>query len=234
MVNIGSFRNAVFFLCYLFFNPRLGVLALKGLYLPVYIQFEWLKNYNVATVIDVGASSGKVTHVLHSIFPNAKIYSFEPIRSESDKIRRSENVTVENVALSNKSGAATFYQSHYSPTSSLLIPLQKIHTEKITVQTITLDSYFKNIKLEEPVLLKIDTQGTEKLILKGGENLLKRVSIIHIETSFASLYKNQSLFKEVYELLVKAGFEYSGSDNEAQIYPVFGPSQTTNSIFFKE
>lgn len=238
------FRNISFFLLYLIFNPHLISPALKKIYLPVYVQFEWLGKYNISTIIDIGASKGHVTKALHYLFPEATIYAFEPLEAESAKIKskiKSENVIAENVALSNKIGTATFYKSNCSPVSSMLPPLPKYAKrleslskfERITVKTTTLDSYFKNINLTGMVFLKIDTQGTEKLILEGGVNFLKDVSIIHIETSFVGLYKNQCLFKDVYNHLTKLGFKYMGSVNEAHFYPIFEPHEVINSIFLK-
>lgn len=234
-------RNVVFFLLYLLCNPRLIGLVFKNIYLPVYVQFEWLRKYNIQTIIDIGANCGHVTKTLYYLFPKATIYAFEPIKSESDKICKSENIIVENIALSNKSGTATLYKNNYSPASSLLsitpsyARKNKILSvfKKITVKSTTLDSYFKNIKLSGIVFLKIDTQGTEKLILEGGRNLLKKVSIIHVETPFVELYKNQGFFEDIYDYLIKLGFRYMGNVNEANFYPIFGTSEVTNSVFLK-
>lgn len=244
MGKITSFKNILFFFFYLICNPRLIPLALKNIYLPVLVQFEWLRKYDISIIIDIGASSGQVTKALYCLFPKAIIYAFEPLKTECARIQSkilSKNIIVENVALSNRSGTATLYKNSFSPASSMLPFLPEYAKknkniskfEKVKMKTITLDSYFKNIKLSGIVFLKIDTQGTEKLILEGGENLLRNVSIIHIETSFVGLYKNQYFFKDVYDYLINHGFEYMGSDNEAHFYPVFGPSETTNSIFLK-
>lgn len=244
MGKMTSFKNILFFFFYLICNLRLIPLALRNIYLPVFVQFEWLKRYNIATVIDIGANRGHTVKALHHIFPKADIYAFEPIKEECVKIKKrvfSPNLIVENVALSNREGITTLYKYNYTPASSML-PLLADYVkkfkglsgfERIQVKTTTLDSYFKNIRLTGMVLLKIDTQGTEKLILEGGENLLRNIAIIHIETSFVKLYKSQCLFKNVYNYLTKLGFTYMGSVNEAHFYPIFEPHEITNSIFLK-
>lgn len=244
MGKITSFKNILFFFFYLICNLRLIPLALRNIYLPVFVQFEWLKRYNIATVIDIGANRGHTVKALRHIFPKATIYAFEPIKEECVKIKKrvsSPNLIVENVALSNKKGITTLYKYNYTPASSMLPFLTDYikkfkglsRFERIQVETTTLDSYFENINLSDMVFLKIDTQGTEKLILEGGGNLLKDVSIIHIETSFVELYKNQCLFKDVYNYLIKLGFKYMGSVNEAHFYPIFEPYEVINSIFLK-
>jgi hypothetical protein len=60
-------------------------------------------------------------------------------------------------------------------------------------------------------MLKIDTQGFEKNVLLGGTEMLKRVRLIIVETSFGELYKDQPRFPEIYRMLQERGFEYRGS-----------------------
>lgn len=237
-------RNIIFFFGYVLFNPRLVLLLFKNIYLPVYVQFEWLKKYNITTVIDVGANQGHVTRALQYMFPEASIYAFEPIKKEADKLCASfskRKVIVENLALGNKSGKAILYKYGFSPASSLL-PATLKYSEKfrgvsigdeVAVQTTTLDSYFKNAKLTGEVFLKIDTQGTEKQVLEGAKSFLKFVSIIHIETLFDELYKNQSTFDEVYKFLTKLGFEYRGTVVESYFYPNFYLPEAANCVFIK-
>jgi hypothetical protein len=59
--------------------------------------------------------------------------------------------------------------------------------------------------------LKIDVQGYELNVLRGAEKTLIDVDIILIETSFYELYKNQPLFKDIYDFLSNRGFDYYGS-----------------------
>lgn len=236
-------KNYIFFMIYLLFNPKLFKFVPSKTYLPVYIQYEWLKKYDIKTVIDVGANDGKVSKVLNYLFPEATIYAFEPVKENCRIIKKritSDKIILNNVALSNKKGKTTFYKNFYSPASSMLLLRQKYKdkykfmskTKKIKVKTTTLDNYFQNKKIKGKVLLKIDTQGTERLILEGGKNLLSKVAIIHIETSFEELYKYQCLFKDIYDYLTSFGFKYAGEIRESQFYPSFRLQSQVNSIFF--
>ncbi|MCR4264515.1 MAG: FkbM family methyltransferase [Candidatus Roizmanbacteria bacterium] len=105
--------------------------------------------------------------------------------------------------------------------------------KKYTVNVTTLDTYFKNIKLKEPIFIKMDTQGTEDLIIKGGQKLLKKASVLIIETSFVKFYKNQYLFDDVYKEITKLGFSYKGNLLESNFYPYFKPPMGENSLFIK-
>ena len=232
-------KNYIFFGIYLLLNPRLFKLALHRLYIPVYVQYEWLKDYDIKTVIDVGAYRGQVSQVLNYLFPKAMIYAFEPIEESAKIILKSypsEKIIVENLALSNRTGVAIFYKNYYLPSSSLL-PLKQPYKKryrlkkKIKVKTTTLDSYFKGQALKKHVFLKIDVQGNEGLVLEGGKNFIKKVSVIHIETASKRQYKGQQLFAEIYNYLTDLGFEYSGAISDSEFYPSFKPLGRFNAIF---
>lgn len=239
---IEKLKNYSFFIIYLLYNPHLLFLFFKGIYLPVYIQFEWFKKYDIKTIIDVGACQGRVSKSLNYLFPEAKIYAFEPIEENFKQLARKLNTgkaTLEKIALSHQTGNSTFYVNKYLPASSIL-PLEANHlkrhphmanAKKTTVKTTTLDSYFKNKRLKKIVFLKIDTQGTEHLVLRGGQEFLSQVSIIHIETSFSKMYKNQGDFNDIYKILTGSGFRYFGEARESQFYPIFNLSGSANSIF---
>lgn len=241
----GKIKNLTFFAIYLFLNPSLLPLSLRGIYLPVYIQFQWLKKYDIKTIIDVGAFHGHISKSLNYLFPKAKIYAFEPIEDNFKLLKKtftSKGIITEKIALSNRVGNSTFYINNYIPASSIL-PLEEQHrqkypfmanTKKTTIKTTTLDTYFKDKKLEKMVFLKIDTQGTENLILYGGKKLLKSVAIIHIETPYGKMYQNQATFKDIYEFLTNLGFAYMGEARESQFYPAFSPQDSANSLFINK
>ena len=238
-------KNYIFFFFYLLTRPKLFLLFLKKVFPPIYIQFEWLKKYNVKTFIDIGANEGKVSSVIHTLFPSATIYAFEPLPTEFNILKKtlsSPHIILNNIALSDSVGNAVFYENNLGPYSSLLKvskageefqPL--IHDFKeITVDQTTLDEYFKDINLEGIVVMKMDAQGVEHLILKGAEKTLKKVDIIHVEIMFSSFYENQCLFSDLHNILSKEGFEYVGSAKDSEFYPSFVPSINENSIFINK
>lgn len=237
-------KNILFFCIYILFRPKLLTLLFKRIYLPVYVQYEWLKKFNVGTIVDIGANKGNVTVALATLFPQAHVFSFEPINKECSVIRRKvknlPNVTVINAALSDKNGKIPFLLNSSSPSSSML-PLSSLgkkiipsNTKKIMVPTITLDEYFHNKKLKSPIFIKIDVQGVEHIVFSGGINLLKKVSVIHVETGFETVYKNQCLFGDIYQLLTRYGFVYHGNMKDADFYPLFTIPCFENSIFIKK
>jgi FkbM family methyltransferase len=210
----------------------------------VYVQFEWVKNKKINTIVDIGAHEGKVTKVLHHFFPNAMIYAFEPNKNLHNNIRKTiaaEKIQIESLAVSNKVQKQKFYQAKETTLSSLMelsspgiregIPIE---IETSMTKTTTLDEYFKSKKLKKNIFLKIDTEGAEGLILQGGSKFLKKVAIIHIETYYSKIYKNQSLFEDIYKTLVTKGFTYAGEAQESYFYPNFNLRSIANSVFIRK
>ena len=130
--------------------------------------------------------------------------------------------------------------NEYSPSSSLLeltdlhkdaFPItKKVEQEKIFVKV--LDEIANDLELKKKVMMKLDVQGFELNVLRGSENTLKNVDIILIETSFYELYKNQPLFKDIFDFLSDRGFNYFGSFE--QLYDERdGKILQADSIFIK-
>ncbi len=74
-----------------------------------------------------------------------------------------------------------------------------------------LDGLANNLNFQVPLCAKLDVQGFEDRVLRGGTNTLSEASVIMIESSFKPLYENQALFDDVYKMLTSWGFRYFGS-----------------------
>lgn len=239
-------RNNLFFLMYVLINPHLVYLAIfKGIYIPVYVQYGWVKDFDINTIVDVGAHRGNVFSSLMYMFPRAKVYAFEPdeenFRYLDKKYNSNKNIELNKYAVSNKDGKSTFYTHPKSYMSSLLEPgndrdknhLLKEQTRKVTVDTITLDSYFKDKEVTGNVFLKVDTQGSEGLVLRGAKHFLKRVKVVHVEAPFDDLYKGQDNFAQIYKLLTELGFKYAGEARESYFYTKFNLEISSNCVFIR-
>jgi hypothetical protein len=74
------------------------------------------------------------------------------------------------------------------------------------ILTDTLDSQLLKNNIGSVDFIKIDTQGSELLILKGGENTLKNIIGLEVEVEFVPIYENQPLFTDVDEFIKGFGF----------------------------
>ena len=71
-------------------------------------------------------------------------------------------------------------------------------SKKINIQCDTIDRLFANNEIKRVDFVKIDVQGAELEILKGGKSFFRDNLIgIEVEVEFLEVYKNQPLFAQV-------------------------------------
>lgn len=180
---------------------------------------------NKARVIfDIGANRGDVTRNYTQLFPGADIHAFEPTEEFHAAFLQQHSgnprVRLNKLALSEKEGDALFYLNKSGDTNSLL---ESIHIgassdkscETIgsrTVRTQTLDNYCAEAGIEHIDILKIDTQGAELSILKGGERMFRerRVGLLYTEAYFKPQYKDQPLLYDIGNYLERFGYYLEG------------------------
>lgn len=80
-------------------------------------------------------------------------------------------------------------------------------TKQITIKADTLNNQLQKNDISAVDFIKIDTQGYELPILKGGADYLDNVIGLEIEVEFAPLYENQALFGDVDSFVRGYGFE---------------------------
>lgn len=187
------------------------------------LEYKWLSDYNFRTIIDIGANEGQFSDKIRTLFPNALIYAFEPLPEAFSRLQKNFDTDTRlrafNIALGESEGEIRFYENQYSQSSSALEPGEGLaknfsfakEVKEINVQVDTLDRVLQSEKTELPLLVKVDVQGYEDHVLKGGIRTLKEASVILCEVSFVELYKGQKLFSDIFEFLNQLGFNYAGS-----------------------
>ncbi len=101
--------------------------------------------------------------------------------------------------------------------SSLLMPDPKLtenfpglhcarHISSVEIETVTLDAWARENNVQAIDYIKIDTQGTELEILKGGINALRNVRALEVEVEFNPIYLGQPIFSDVDTFLRSEGF----------------------------
>jgi len=144
-------------------------------------------NENDKIVFDVGTNFGFLSLVwANSICENGKVYSFEPhpllYRSYSKSVKTNlldDNITRENVAVGNELG--TIEINLLSTTSNTLdVESNSDKNKKEEVNIITLDHYIDKHAITKCNLVKIDVDGIEYDILKGSQELIKKLQPIFI------------------------------------------------------
>jgi FkbM family methyltransferase len=227
-------------------RTRTGILGIGNRHVPgAEATLKWIQNMNIRTVIDVGAHKGQSALQFHRLFPNARIFSFEPLHDcfleLNSTMKNIPNFKSFNLALGEKKGRLDIHRSEFSPSSSFL-KMAGLHKEAFpfssdeTIETVdidTLDDIARELELEDNMLLKVDVQGYEDKVIMGSMSILSRIKVIIIETSFYELYEGQPLFPDIYELLNTYGFVYSGSWGELKS-PLDGTPLQQDSIFIRK
>jgi FkbM family methyltransferase len=171
-------------------------------------------------VIDVGAMAlgGEGDPYANlSAASQIEVIGFEPVAAELAKLQ--ENALPGRTYLPYVVGdgqSHPFHECNYPMTSSIFPPntalvsrFQGLGELMQVVRTSQLDT----VRLDDlPAcqgtdFIKVDTQGAELMILKGGERLLQNVQVVQTEIEFVQLYEGQPLFADVDTYLRSQGFQ---------------------------
>lgn len=197
--------------------------------LPTVDLWTWIRStLTIRTVIDIGANTGDYVEYLGNFFQPSAIYAFEPLTSCQPRLReiaeRFPQMQVFNLALDDHAGEETFWENAYGPSSSLL-HVSDIHKEAFphteresatTVQVARLDDVLDVATLEHGILIKIDVQGVEDRVIRGGTAVFSAADAVLIEMSFLALYDRQPIFDEINDLLRAHGLRLVGVKNQIE------------------
>lgn len=243
---LPKFLSQLRTLTYLIENPTLFRIYAKGGIITVYriLDQPWFRDLEIASVIDIGANVGQFAYTVSAVLPEVHIYSFEPIpdcfQELQQRMKGSGNFTSFNFGLGDQEDELEFECNDFSPASSFLKTTElnkRVYpftdrSKRIKLQIKTLDEVVNTLEISEPMLIKIDVQGYEDKVLKGGEQTVRRAKAILIETSFDELYRNQPLFNDLYQLITSWGFRYIGSI-EQTCDPQSGRILQADGLFLK-
>lgn len=175
-------------------------------------------------VVDVGCRWGFAERFLSEQCQSTfRIFGFDPDEAECSRLQASYShlpagyITCVPVGLAGSPGLRNLYLTKEPACSSLHPPIQHLAEEYpaldcISLQEIktahvtTLDLWAQHQNLRTVDYIKIDTQGSELEILKGGECILATTRCIDIEVEFNPIYEGQTLFGETDTYLRSKGF----------------------------
>lgn len=183
-------------------------------------------------IFDIGACEGESSIRYARLFPKASIYTFEPLPSNFELVKKNiaqykvNTIQPIPLCLSNTTGETTFYVSSGQPenasdenwdygnkSSSLLAPAKtkEVHTwlkfeEAITVQTYTLKQFCTEHKIANIDFIHMDVQGAELMVLQGAQDFIQHINMIWLEVEAVELYKGQPLKNEVENFMTNHGF----------------------------
>ena len=198
-----------------FLNPSFYKAYMSGV-APLFELYPLLGQINqIKTIIDIGSNKGQFSLLAKSLFPEVKIFSFEP-QIECLNLQRTilgeKNVKYFNFGLGNIIKKTNFYITNREDSSSFLKPTQikmnKYKTKKIEkISVKRLDRIIKKNEIKRPSIMKLDVQGYELEVLKGSKKILRNIDFIIAEISFKQVYKKQVTKKKLLQFLNRNHFK---------------------------
>ena len=198
-------------------------LGLKNLadYIEQRQKLLGLTNLDVRAVIDVGANKGRTARRFRRLFPDARVYCVEPIprlcrRLEQWAETQGEAVRVFELALAGAQSEQPLYvhrQSDILSTLAAPTPGEAALYEPVPVRVETLDRLAGGLTLDPDVLVKLDTEGLDLEVIRGGEKTLRRAAAVIVEAAF---YPNPAgdgapTFEDIAAALRDVGYVYRGN-----------------------
>jgi FkbM family methyltransferase len=228
-----------------FFNSTFGIEIIKYPTPELDRRIKLLKNYNIDTVLDVGANIGQYGSELRNIGFNGKIISFEPTSEAFKKLQKlaknDKNWDVHNFSLGDFDGETEINIAKNSVSSSMLESLPQLtlsapdakFINKETISVKKIDSIFEELDLKNKnIYLKIDTQGYENMVINGAKNSLTQIKGIQIEMALIPTYEDAITFEAMIEKL--KSFNFNTTSIESGYYDKnTGKLLEVDGVFFK-
>jgi FkbM family methyltransferase len=155
-------------------------------------------------IYDIGAYKGDWTKEVIKIYPSASIYMFEAQKSKEDFLKKCKRELTGQIDF--HIGEEVNYNEYETASS---VHSEYYETEAITKKEIlqTLDDVVEEREWPSPDFIKLDTQGYEIEILKGGSKAMHSAEVVLMEVSFLEIYKGAPLFIDVIKHMSDWGFQ---------------------------
>jgi len=167
------------------------------------------------TILDIGAHSGQFYSWAKYEWPDSVIWMVESNEIHESTLKNltsGKNDEYLIAALGDEEREVTFYtrkdkphtegNSYYKEANYWDIP-QLVLESKVKLQRLD-DLFTEDTEFE---LIKIDTQGSELDILKGGQNLVSKSSVVILEVSYVEYNLGSPLAEDVISYMKSINFD---------------------------
>ncbi len=163
------------------------------------------KGFRPAGIVDIGAYKGEWTKLVRRIFAGVPVLMVEAQQSKKARLEAlcGNGVSLASAVLGAEAGrTVTFYEMETG--SSYFEEQSNAPRKASTYTTDTLDNVAAG--MAGPLFLKIDVQGAELEVLKGGEETLKRCELVQLEVAMLPYNKGAPTFFEVLSYMEERDF----------------------------
>ena len=179
------------------------------------------KNVNAKWILDIGANVGDVAVAALKSYPDSQVICFEPVQTTYEVLKARlqlypNRTHIFKCALSDKDETGEINITTFHGANSIS-PQAKLHQDcnphvrelgREKIKLVRLDDVSVNFLSQKIDILKIDVEGHELNVLKGGIQFIsKNVDVIIIEISLMrdQSWDHQAVF-EIFSLLNEIGF----------------------------
>jgi FkbM family methyltransferase len=175
---------------------------------------------DAAVALDVGGNYGQTVAKLRSVYPDAQIYSFEPVPAIFQALKRAtqndRRVQCLPIALGETEGKIVMTTAEHTGQNTMDVAAKPDWPTQ-SVDISTLDVFAASRDLSRIDILKMDVEGYEASVLRGGLGLLKSgaVRFVLAEVEFThNPTQPHGAFFEIADILLPLGYRvaafYSG------------------------
>jgi len=191
---------------------------------------------------DVGANIGAISFALaKKVFPHGRVFSFEPGEylykrfeynlSLNPKFR--ETIKIFQKGFSDKEEILYWKKDKENEGNAMF--LEEKEDDTVPIKLVTMDLFVKENPLEKLDFIKIDVEGMEFEVIKGGIKTIERYNpIIYYETLLGfEKIRGKSLFLPIENMLSNLGYRFFKIYN-GNIIPTHYPSYSGNTLALPE
>lgn len=191
------------------------------------------KKNDTLVIFDIGACEGEDSIRYSRIFPLAKIYSFEPVKNNIEKLKKNinkyqaKNITLIEKSVADQRGYQEIHLSSGQPegaepgkdygnkSSSLLKPGEMTKKSfswlkfdsKQNIESETIADFCEEHRISTIDFIHMDIQGAELMALAGAREKIRDIKAIWLEVSNFEFYQDQPLKKDVQKFMDEHGFK---------------------------
>lgn len=181
-------------------------------------------------ILEAGANNGSETLLLSRLAGEGKVYAFEPIPHVFNRLKFNveinglgKNIVLSQIALGeeNKTVYFNIFPLNYANQGMSSKYGNNQMTTKIEVEQVTLDSWVERNNIPKIDFLKMDIQGAEIDLIKGGKNSLQKFKPVVFTEAAESWLDIKVLYRLLKELNYKVYFigekKYNLMESESNI-----------------
>lgn len=188
------------------------------------VMYSLIENGDV--VLDIGTNIGEVILNIAKKNTNGKIYGFEPVDYNYEKLitnislNNFANIIVSKLALSDKK-ETLFYKEKKGHSGGISMNKEaKMDNSYKTIESVTLDEFVKEKRLDKIDFIKVDIEGFEMNFLQGAKETIKQFKPkLFFEIDEKKLIQQKTSPEEVVEEIRSLGYKIIDIESSIEIKP---------------